>query len=60
MADPKGAPRIKNSDPIPDGVWVADGGQGFEISETNYVAKGYSPPLETLGWGKSVPGSDDA
>lgn len=55
-----GTHRVKNPDGIEDGVWVADAGMGFEVSETRYRERGYAPPLETLPWGTSTPGGTNA
>ena len=54
---PRGTHRIENPSPIENGVWVTDGAQGFEIAESEYLDNGYAPPLETLPWGQSAPGS---
>jgi hypothetical protein len=51
----QGTHRIKNPEPIEDGVWVTDGTIGFEVSESEYVHKQRTPKLESLPWGKSTP-----
>lgn len=51
----RGTHRIKNPDPIEDGVWITDGKNGLEISESRYRDNEYEPPFEQLPWGKSTP-----
>lgn len=57
---PIGTHRIKNPEGIEDGVWITDGGVGFEVPESRYLANGYEPPIETLPWGTSTPEGKNA
>jgi hypothetical protein len=55
----KGTHRIKNVEPLENGVWVTDDTIGCEIPESRYGAKNYLPPIEALPWGQSRPGAAD-
>ena len=55
MKKHKGTHRVKSEGAGADGVWVTDGGMGFEIPEVRYVGENYEPPIATLPWGKSTP-----
>jgi hypothetical protein len=57
---PFGTHRIKNAKGPEDGVWVIDAGMGFEVTQTQYVAHGYAPPVETLPWGRPGSGAGNA
>lgn len=45
-----GTHRIKNAKGSADGVWVIDARMGFDVTETQFVAHGYAPLIETLPW----------
>jgi len=54
----RGISRIRRVPPAENGVWMFDGIAGFEISESTYRERGYSPALELLSWkthGKEEP-----
>jgi hypothetical protein len=57
---PRGTHRVRNPNPIEDGVWVTDNGMGFEITESQYRANGHQPAVETLPWGTSTPEGGNA
>ena len=47
----KGIERVKNPRPLEDGVVVRDSGDNeWEIAESEYLRRGYQPPVENLPW----------
>lgn len=50
MKRPTGIHRTKRPFDVEDDVWVDDGGMGYDIPESRYLANRYEPSIEDLPW----------